>query len=50
MAKLYGFDRLNQLMQQKPTAEHVADTAVTAVTFGQDDDTTVLTVTRLSAV
>ena len=44
--ELYGFDRLNQLMQQRPTAEHVADTAVT---FGQDDDITVLTVTRLAA-
>ncbi len=43
--ELYGFDRLNQLMQQRPTAEHVADTAVG---FGQDDDITVLTVTRLA--
>ena len=43
--ELYGFDRLNQLMKQRPTAEHVADTAVT---FGQDDDITVLTVTRLA--
>ena len=43
--ELYGFDRLNLLMQQRPSAEHVADTAVT---FGQDDDITVLTVTRLA--
>ncbi len=43
--ELYGFDRLNQLMQQRPTAEHVANTAVD---FGQDDDITVLTVTRLT--
>ena len=43
--ELYGFDRLNKLMQNKPTAEHVADTAVT---FGQDDDITVLTVTQLA--
>jgi serine phosphatase RsbU (regulator of sigma subunit) len=44
--ELYGFDRLTRLMQQKPTAEHVADTAMH---FGQEDDITVLTVTRLAA-
>jgi len=44
--ELYGFDRLNELMQQRPTAERVADTAVT---FGQEDDITVLTVTRLAS-
>jgi len=44
--ELYGFDRLSQLMQQRPTAEHVA---TTAIDFGQDDDITVLTVTRLTA-
>lgn len=43
--ELYGFDRLNQLMEGRPSAEHVADTAVR---FGQDDDITVLTVTRLA--
>ena len=43
--ELYGFDRLNDLMQQRPTAEHIADTAVG---FGQDDDITVVTVTRLA--
>lgn len=45
--ELYGFDRLNTLMQQGPTAEHVADSAVA---FGQDDDITVVTLTRLAAV
>jgi len=44
--ELYGFDRLHALMQQRPSAEHVADTAVS---FGQEDDITVLTVTRLAA-
>jgi serine phosphatase RsbU (regulator of sigma subunit) len=44
--ELYGFDRLSQLMQERPTAEHVAKTAID---FGQDDDITVLTVTRLAA-
>lgn len=43
--ELYGFDRLNTLMGQRPSAEHVANTAVS---FGQDDDITVLTVTRLA--
>jgi serine phosphatase RsbU (regulator of sigma subunit) len=44
--ELYGFDRLNHLMQNRPSAEHIADTAVS---FGQDDDITVLTVTRQAA-
>jgi Stage II sporulation protein E (SpoIIE) len=43
--ELYGFERLSQLMQDRPTAEHVANTAID---FGQDDDITVLTVTRLA--
>jgi serine phosphatase RsbU (regulator of sigma subunit) len=43
--ELYGFDRLNRLMQGRPTAEHVANAAVD---FGQEDDITVLTVTRLA--
>ena len=43
--ELYGFDRLHQLMQGRPSAEHVAETAVG---FGQEDDITVLTVTRLA--
>jgi hypothetical protein len=33
-------------MGERPTAEHVANTAID---FGQDDDITVLTVTRLAA-
>jgi hypothetical protein len=44
--ELYGFERLSQLMGERPTAEHVANTAIG---FGQDDDITVLTVTRLAA-
>lgn len=44
--ELYGFDRLTRFMQQRPTAEQVADTAVA---FGQEDDITVLTVTRLAS-
>lgn len=45
--ELYGFDRLTELMRQRPTAEQVAETAIR---FGQDDDITVLTVTRLMAI
>jgi serine phosphatase RsbU (regulator of sigma subunit) len=44
--ELYGFERLSQLMSERPSAEHVANTAID---FGQDDDITVLTVTRLAA-
>jgi hypothetical protein len=44
--ELYGFERLSQLMQNRPTAEQLARTAID---FGQDDDITVLTVTRLAA-
>ena len=44
--ELYGFDRLNELMRKRPSAEHVAETAVC---FGQEDDITVLTVTRLGS-
>jgi hypothetical protein len=43
--ELYGFERLSDLMRDRPTAEHVANTAID---FGQDDDITVLTVTRLA--
>jgi hypothetical protein len=43
--ELYGFDRVALLMQDRPSAEHVANTAID---FGQDDDITVLTVTRLA--
>jgi serine phosphatase RsbU (regulator of sigma subunit) len=35
--ELYGFDRLSQLMRERPTNEHVAKTAID---FGQDDDIT----------
>jgi hypothetical protein len=44
--ELYGFERLSRLMGERPSAEHVANTAIE---FGQDDDITVLTVTRLAA-
>ena len=44
--ELYGFERLSQLMRERPKAEHVAKSAID---FGQDDDITVLTVTRLAA-
>jgi hypothetical protein len=41
--ELYGFDRLAGLMREKPTPEQIADTACR---FGQDDDITVLSMTR----
>lgn len=44
--ELYGFERLSQLMQERPSVEQVAKTAID---FGRDDDITVLTVTRLAA-
>ena len=44
--ELYGFDRLHALFATRPTAEHAAQAAVR---FGQDDDITVLTLTRLAA-
>ena len=43
--ELYGFERLQGLFAAKPTA---ADTTQVAVDFGQDDDITVLTLTRLA--
>jgi serine phosphatase RsbU (regulator of sigma subunit) len=43
--ELFGFDRLQQLMAASPTAESAVQTAVA---FGQDDDITVLTLTRLA--
>ena len=43
--ELYGFERLSRLMRDRPTAEQVAETAAG---FGQEDDITVLTVTRLA--
>ena len=42
--ELFGFERLNALFAAKANAEQAADAAMT---FGQDDDITVLTVTRL---
>jgi hypothetical protein len=44
--ELYGFDRLHTLFATKPTA---SDAAQQAIDFGQDDDTTVLTITRLES-
>jgi serine phosphatase RsbU (regulator of sigma subunit) len=43
--EVYGFDRLKQLLATKPDAKQASDAAVA---FGQDDDITVLTVTRLA--
>jgi Stage II sporulation protein E (SpoIIE) len=45
--ELYGFDRLKRLISEKATAEEIADAAVA---FGQDDDITVLTVMKASAM
>jgi hypothetical protein len=42
--ELYGFDRMYRLLGAKPTA---GEAARAAVDFGQDDDITVLTLTRL---
>ena len=44
--ELYSFERLSTLMQQKPNAEQAAKAATD---FGQEDDITVLTLTRLAA-
>jgi hypothetical protein len=44
--ELYGFDRLESLFDSKPTAAEASDAAVN---FGQDDDITVLTLTRLAS-
>lgn len=41
--ELYGFDRLTILFGNRPTAEQAS---IEAVTFGQDDDITVLTLRR----
>jgi serine phosphatase RsbU (regulator of sigma subunit) len=42
---IYGFDRLRALFASNPTAEAAAQAAVQ---FGQDDDITVLSLTRLA--
>jgi hypothetical protein len=44
--ELYGFDRLYTLFASRPSAQQASDAAVA---FGQDDDITVLTLTRLAA-
>jgi serine phosphatase RsbU (regulator of sigma subunit) len=44
--ELYGFDRMHTLLATRPTAQQAAKAAVA---FGQDDDITVLTLTRLAA-
>ena len=44
--ELYGFDRLHTLFASRPTAQQASEAAVA---FGQDDDITVLTLTRLAA-
>jgi Stage II sporulation protein E (SpoIIE) len=45
--ELYGFERVSELLTQRPDAESIAETART---FGQEDDITVLTVKRRSSV
>jgi hypothetical protein len=44
--ELYGFDRLHALFANRPTAQQATEAAIA---FGQDDDITVLTITRLAA-
>ncbi len=46
IGELYGFERLHALFATRPTAQQASEAAVT---FGQDDDITVLTLTRLAA-
>ncbi len=43
--ELYGFSRLKSLIEKRPNAQHLADVARS---FGQHDDVTVLTLTRLT--
>lgn len=43
--ELYGYGRLSELMQALPTVQEIVDTACS---FGQDDDITVLSVTRIA--
>jgi hypothetical protein len=45
--ELYGFDRLKALFATRPSAQQAMEAAVD---FGQDDDITVLTLTRLAAI
>ncbi len=44
--ELYGFERLSALFAKRPTAQEASEAAVA---FGQDDDITILTLTRLEA-
>jgi serine phosphatase RsbU (regulator of sigma subunit) len=44
--ELYGFERMYALLAGKPTAQQATEAAVA---FGQDDDITVLTLTKLAA-
>jgi serine phosphatase RsbU (regulator of sigma subunit) len=44
--KLFGFDRIGQLLREKVTA---AGLAAAAQSFGQEDDITVLTVAKSGA-
>ncbi len=44
--ELYGFDRLADLLGRKPSAEEIV---ATACSFGQEDDITVLSITRTAA-
>ena len=44
--ELFGFDRMNALFANRPTAREAMDAAIA---FGQEDDITVLTITRLAA-
>ena len=44
--ELFGFDRMNALFANRPTAQEAMKAAIE---FGQEDDITVLTITRLAA-
>jgi len=44
--EIYGFERLNTLFASRPTAQQATQAAIA---FGQEDDITVLTLTRLAA-
>jgi serine phosphatase RsbU (regulator of sigma subunit) len=43
--EIFSFERLQQLLTTKPDAKQATDAAIS---FGQDDDITVLTITRLA--
>jgi len=44
--ELFGFERMNALFANRPTAQEAMKAAID---FGQEDDITVLTITRLAA-